>query len=66
MGTILHFPILRTSRCVPPEERAGDLLAMRHVDLETAVETVRILRTLEDQSFLDCFNRLDRAERRSA
>lgn len=33
---------------------------MHHVDLDTVIETVRALRTLDDQSVLDCYNRLDR------
>lgn len=31
---------------------------MRHVDLETVIETVELLRSLENQSFLDRYNRV--------
>lgn len=62
MGTVSQFPILQPCRDVPHEGRAGELLAMRHLDLETVIETVRVLRTLKDQSILDCFNRAGRVE----
>lgn len=62
MGTVSQFPISQPWRDVPHERRAGELIAMRHLDLETVIETVRVLRTLEDQSVLDCFNRAGRVE----
>lgn len=62
MGTVSQFRIPETRRNVPREERAGELVAMRHLDLETVIETVRALRSMEDQSVLDCFNRADRVE----
>lgn len=62
MGTISQLPFPRACHDAPREERAGELVAMRHLDLETVIETIRVLRTLEDQSVLDCFNRAERME----
>lgn len=60
MGSISQFPSSSVSRAIRPDEPGGELLAMHHVDLDTVIETVRALRTLDDQSVLDCYNRLDR------
>ena len=59
MGTILHFPDPKPqARPVAVVRQPGQLVAMRHVDLETAIETVELLRSLENQSFLDRYNRV--------
>jgi hypothetical protein len=60
MGTISYYPDPK------PQQRpaatlarlSGQVVAMRHVDLETVLETVELLRSLDDQSFLDRYNRV--------
>ncbi|BCH20692.1 hypothetical protein MesoLjLc_04660 [Mesorhizobium sp. L-8-10] len=62
MGTITRF----RERKVSDEgraERAGELVALRDIDIDCVIETVRALRSLDDPSLLDCFNRKDRARR---
>lgn len=65
MGTISHFPGRKSvdADAGGPVRLAGELIAMRHVDLDCVLETVRVLRTLDDQSYLDCYNRSDRSDR---
>jgi hypothetical protein len=67
MGTISHFPDPKQRRPAPAQARMpGQVVAMRHVDLETAIETVALLRSLENQSFLDRYNRVGRDNPESA
>lgn len=68
MGKITEFPGCRAKvegRAVIPG-KAGELVALRSIDLDCVVETVRVLRSLDDPSLLDCFNRKDRPGRTSA
>ena len=60
MGTISHFPDPKPQRrpAAALTRLPGQVVAMRHVDLETVIETVELLRSLENQSFLDRYNRL--------
>jgi hypothetical protein len=62
MGTITQFRGRKTSDegTTGGAARAGELVAMGHLDLDCVIETVRALRMIDDQSFLDCFNRKDR------
>lgn len=57
VGTITQFPGRKAGQTDAPARPAGELVAMRHVDLDCVIETVRVLRSLDDQSFLDCYNR---------
>lgn len=57
MGTITQFRGRKAEAADAPAHHAGELVAMRHVDLDCVIETVRVLRSLDDQSFLDCYNR---------
>lgn len=59
MGTISHIQIPPNGRVGRQEKGLGELVAMPHLDLEVVIETVRVLRALDDQSFLDCYNRID-------
>jgi hypothetical protein len=67
MGTISQLPRKTADAgAAEPMRRPGELVAMRHIDLDCVIETVRVLRMLEDQSFLDCYNRGDRSARLSS
>lgn len=57
MGTISHLQIPPVGRVGKQENGLGELVAMPHLDLDVVIETVRVLRALDDQSFLDCYNR---------
>lgn len=62
MGKITEFPGRRSmveGRAGIPGQ-AGELVALRSIDLDCVIETVRVLRSLDDPSLLDCFNRKDR------
>jgi len=38
-------------------EKPPCLVAMKHIDLDTVVETVRVLRLMDDRTLLDKYNR---------
>jgi hypothetical protein len=58
MGTLSYFPDPRPQlRSASVAGLPGQVVGMRHVDLETVIETVELLRSLENQSFLDRYNR---------
>jgi hypothetical protein len=67
MGTIARLPDRESAKRKPSSAAAGrgELVAMKHVDLDSVIETVRVLRTLGNQSFLDRFNRIEVAARTS-
>lgn len=60
MGTISQIQFPPSGRVGRQEKGLGELIAMPHLDLDVVIETVRVLRALDDQSFLDCYNRMDR------
>ena len=59
MGHILAFPAVarREARGALSTVNAGELVAMRHIDLDTVVETIRFLRDVGRDHLLDGFNR---------
>lgn len=63
MGTISQLPRRKTEDAAGSVRHSGELVAMPHVDLDCVIETIRVLRMLDDQSFLDCYNRSDRSDR---
>jgi hypothetical protein len=38
-------------------EKPPCLVAMKHIDLDTVLETVRVLRLMDDRTLLDKYNR---------
>lgn len=48
-------PLTEASLPVAPE--AARIIPFRHVDLGMVVETVRVLRLIDDRTLLDTFNR---------
>lgn len=67
MGTIVRFPETSGERKArTARDGKHEVVAMKHVDLDTVIETVRVLRTLSDQSFLDRYNRTEPAGSKSA
>lgn len=68
MGTVTEFrgrKAMDEGRDGAPGQ-AGELVALRNIDLDCVIETVRVLRSLDDPSLLDCFNRKDRPDRTPA
>jgi hypothetical protein len=56
MGSILKFHETQRAGRAPAAPGDGQVVAMRHIDLDTVVETVRVLRELEKTNLLDQFN----------
>lgn len=63
MAMILTFAAREDTvkRRTPRGLAAGELVPMKHIDLETVVETIRMLRNMDDQDCLDRYNRVGRA-----
>ncbi|MCQ8782272.1 hypothetical protein [Mangrovibrevibacter kandeliae] len=56
MARILNFELRAIREVDGDAVKAGELVAMKHIDLSMTIETVRVLRSLPDQSYLDSFN----------
>ena len=60
MGRILTFVARARARELRLESApnpCGDIVALKHVDLETVIENVKVLRFIKDELLLDEFNR---------
>lgn len=64
MGELVKFSDVRAGRRAPTDAAdsqdtpgAARIVAFRHVDLGVVVETVRVLRLIDDSTLLDTFNR---------
>ncbi len=56
MASILKFTDIPRDTQRTRQTGTGQVVAMRHIDLDTVVETVRVLRELEKNNLLDQFN----------
>lgn len=61
MGELVKFPESRSDGPSAPAaagaEDGARIVAFRHVDVGMVVETVRVLRLIDDRTLLDTFNR---------
>ena len=63
---------LSERRSALPQQKSSDkinhegaLAALPHIDLTTTIETIKVLRMIDDQVLLDNFNRVTKSEQKA-
>lgn len=59
MSSPISFESAKARRAAQKSEdktKSREVVAMRHIDLDTVIETVRVLRLMDDRSLLDKYN----------